>query len=269
LARKLTSRILRCRDCGHRWLDLTRDQIADIETFYNAAYIGFREDHKFDRILRQEIRSTIAKVKPPPARILDVGCGNGAFIQAATEAGYDCVGLDVSEAAAELCRSKGLNAQATDFLTTNWPQRFDLITMWDVVEHLLEPEKFLRRAHDLLAEDGNLLLKVPGFGALNFTVLRVLPERAGTLLGAPDHVQYFQRKSLLALTERCGFSPVLWGRNSGLRSRPPTRSAKKRIARAFQSAVGRLAKNESLYCLFGKRAVAEAPVVSESAVRNR
>lgn len=232
---------------------LTESQQKTVEDSYDSEYVGFRIDQKFLGILRQEIASTIIPLIPPPAKVLDVGCGNGMFLRMAAEVGYECRGIDFSEAAAAFCQQQGVNAIAGDFLSQAWEQPFDLITMWDVVEHLREPEKFLRRANELLVDGGHLLLKIPSFGPLNFSILKLVPSRGGLFLGAPGHINYFSRESFLTLLDRCGFEPVKWGKRDAFRQPRNTKSVKKRIGRSLKRMVGKFAGNENIYCILRKK----------------
>jgi 2-polyprenyl-3-methyl-5-hydroxy-6-metoxy-1,4-benzoquinol methylase len=184
--------------------------------------------------------------RPPPARVLDVGCGNGEFLQAAAERGYHAVGIDVSEAAAELCRGRGLEARAGGLLTAQLDGPFGIIAMWDVVEHLRDPASFLRRAAELLAPDGIVVLKIPSFGALAFPPIRLVPRIAGAVLGAPAHVQYFNRRSLAALLAATGLCRVSWHPDRGMRRRAEGGPLRRRTIRALARAYGGLARNGTL-----------------------
>lgn len=242
-----------CRYCGHRWLTLTISQQKTVDDSYDVGYEGFRIDRTFMGILRRELGSTIIPLIPPPARVLDVGCGNGMFLRMAAEVGYDCRGIDLSEAAATFCQQQGMNAIAGNFLNQAWEQPFDLITMWDVVEHLREPEKYLRRVNELLVDRGHLLLKIPSFGPLNFSILKLIPSRGGLLIGAPGHINYFSRTSFVKLLDRCGFEPVKWGKRDAFRQPRRTKSIKKQVGRSLKRLVGRLAGNENIYCILRKK----------------
>lgn len=239
--------IWNCRDCTHRFLRTSDEEQRAIETIYGHHYTGYKEDPLFARRVREELDRAIAPRRPPPARLLDVGCGAGEFLAAATERGYRAEGIEVSEAAAALCRGRGLAARSGDFLATDFGGAFDLVTMWDVVEHLREPAAFMRRAAELLAPGGVLILKIPGFGLLSFPPIAVVPKVANVVLGAPAHVQYFNRRSLAALLARAGFARVDWLPARGLRSATTGGSLKKRVARAVARGIATAARNRTLF----------------------
>ena len=235
--------------CGHRWLiNSAEDQRQTEARVYTDDYAGYRSDETFvancKRVIEEEFLGRIS----PPARILDVGCGSGDFMTTAREFGYEVQGIDVSEAAAKKCRDRGLKAAAGDFLTEEFGGKFDLITFWDVVEHLREPGASLKRAHELLNPGGFVFAKVPAFGTLTVRICNAVPRTSGGLLGAPDHVQYFSRETLGRLFEDHRFTPrFLPGRS--IRTAPTGGSLKSRLARQIRSTITRVSKDEQLFVL--------------------
>lgn len=233
--------------CGHRWLHTTEVQHQIIETdIYTSNYAGYVPDAAFADFARRFTHGSIASRCPPPARLLDVGCGAGEFMQIAEDLGYETTGIDVSEAAAEICRAKGLDARAGDLLTEQFPDKFDLITMWDVVEHLRDPRAVLSRAADLLTKRGILFAKVPAFGSLSVRLSDAVPRLSGLLLGAPGHVQYFTPSSLEQLGRNAGFA-VECSLGGDIRSTRETRSVRRRLGRLAQRAVKSLSGDHNLF----------------------
>ena len=202
--------IFECPACRHRFLPTTAAQQAEIERTYGHDYEGYAADAFFERTVREEIAAHLVPRVPPPATVLDVGSGAGEFLLAAQAAGYDARGVDVSDAAAAIARSRGTRAEAADFLTHDFGRTFDVVSMWDVVEHLREPAAFFRRARELLSPRGVLLLKIPGFHGRAFLAIGAVPRLAQTILGAPAHIQYFCRQSLEAPLDRTGFPARAW-----------------------------------------------------------
>jgi len=242
-------RILRCRACRHRWMWTSKTEQRRIEqAVYTHDYAGYRADPVFEQAIRTLLDSEIVPRLPQQARILDVGCGSGDFLTAAKERGLRPKGIDVSEDGAGLCREKGLDAMAGDFLTENFETTFDAVTMWDVIEHLRDPGAFFERTRHLLRDGGLFIGKVPGFGNVSVELSRRVPRLAGMLLGAPDHVQYFTRSSLDALLRRTGFE-VEWlqPRANRLRGKRRGGSLKRRAGRLTASLVRRLSGDENLY----------------------
>lgn len=196
-------RIAHCAICGHSWIRTSQvDQENSDRAIYTRSYAGYRDDpelaQNFDRLIAEILLPRI----PAAAAIVDVGCGAGAFLSAARRANLSATGLDVSEAAAELCRQRGHEARVGDFLQTDGLDPVDVVTMWDVLEHLRDPAGFLEAAASRLRPHGIFVAKVPTYGALSIALADRIPRLRQVLLGAPDHVQYFTSRSLRALFDR-------------------------------------------------------------------
>lgn len=234
--------LLHCPPCGHDCL-WTVD--VDLSVFYDTHYFGFREDPVFHARVREVLDVEIAPLIPPRARVLDVGCGNGEFLLAAQERGHDVFGLDFAEAAAEACGRRGVPAVAADFLTHDFGARapFDLVTMWDVCEHLDRPFDFVARARQVLRPGGWLLLKVPCFTPRTMWIASRVPRLAGALLGSPSHVQYFRPDTLVALLRRAGYPLIYTTRLPPMRSHRATTSPVALAKRGFVQAVAAAAGN--------------------------
>lgn len=134
----------------------------------------------------------------PGAKLLDVGCADGTFVEAALERGFDAYGVEVSEeilpALAESLRARvkpSLEAAAE-------LGPYDAITFWDVLEHLPEPVASLRTVRESLRPGGFLAVVVPVIDNFN---ARAFP-RSWDQYKPPEHLSYFSRASLRALVER-------------------------------------------------------------------
>jgi SAM-dependent methyltransferase len=149
-------------------------------------------------------------------RLLDMGCGLGFFLQAmASYTNWEAYGCEISPAAVRYARDTlGLpniicgRLEEVD-LTHN---TFDIITLWDVLEHLLQPDPLLRRCHVLLKEGGLCFIRTPNVG---LQLLRAQLKKlvrgmqpGVTYLQARDHPHQYSMSSIRRLLERNGFSHV-------------------------------------------------------------
>jgi 2-polyprenyl-3-methyl-5-hydroxy-6-metoxy-1,4-benzoquinol methylase len=219
---------------------------------YDGNYTGFRSDPYFQIAVRQELTKNLIPRVSPPAEVLDVGCGNGDFLTAATEVGYTGLGIDISAAAVARCQERGLHAEVMDFTGLQERDRFDLITMWDVVEHLPDPNVFINRAFQLLRPGGYLLIKTPRVSSLTVQVVKIFPRLAGTLLQTPNHIQFFNRSTFATLLDNNGFKQIDWLKDRHMRSRPPIRSLRKAVSRLIRTLVDRLGRNGNFYVMAQK-----------------
>lgn len=100
------------------------------------------------------------------ARVLDVGCGGGLFLALLAQRGADVVGLEVDPARAAYARDRhGLHIECrpveSERLAERYAQGFDVVTLWDVIEHVNFPQRTLAAARRLLRPGGHLLIDTP------------------------------------------------------------------------------------------------------------
>ncbi len=159
-----------------------------------------------EQILRQTFDKAEAELGPLAGkRLLDFGCGVGGLCKVASEYGIRAVGIEPDAHARENARkSSGLRAYANlrDLREAHPYSKFDIVTMWDVVEHLREPWKELEDLSQVLRPGGWLMLSTPNAASLRARVER---ERWANTAN-PTHFYYFTRKSLEAVLNRAGFS---------------------------------------------------------------
>ena len=226
-----------CAHCSHRWLVRDVESQSQIEAkIYTSSYAGYREDPRLAQSFQLLIKDIFLPRVPIKSNILDVGCGGGTFLKAACDMGYNAVGLDVAEAAAVMCQERGLTAQSGDFLTFSKAESFCAVTFWDVLEHLRQPAQFLKRGISLLGPGGILVGKLPMFGALSVALSKRIPRAGGVLLGTPEHLQFFNERSLSAMLNSTGcrweFAPLPGGAMRSPSEGGPVRKRAARLAKA-------------------------------------
>ena len=131
--------------------------------------------------------------------VLDVGCSSGGFLhqlQKRFPGEYQVLGTDVSGAPLDYAESQGIPVIRGNFLEHNFEGRkFDAITFWAVLEHLLSPKAFLEKARSLINPDGFCFVLVPNMESL---AARVLGPRYRYIY--PQHLNYFTRATLRKMT---------------------------------------------------------------------
>lgn len=141
----------------------------------------------------------------PGAAVLDVGCGNGDFLDFARRAGWRTMGVDPDVRAVETARSRGLEVQAGEIdVLAGAGATFDVVTLSHVIEHLHEPLQMLRACHQLLNPGGCLWLETPNLDSLGHQVYG--PSWRG--LEPPRHLVLFTWNSLSRVLEAAGFARV-------------------------------------------------------------
>ncbi len=138
--------------------------------------------------------------------VLDVGCGGGLFLGMLQERGFQVLGLDNSQAAAQAAWTHHRVTVIRGDLA-NAPigrETCAAVTMFHVVEHLYDTEAYLRSAQDLLRPGGRLIVQVPN--ASSWQCLMFGERWNG--LDIPRHLVNYRERDLDRLLERCGFEIV-------------------------------------------------------------
>ncbi|WP_394792136.1 class I SAM-dependent methyltransferase [Rhodoferax sp.] len=142
----------------------------------------------------------------PGARLLDVGCGNGAFLAMAKAAGWQVQGIDFDPQAVAAARSRGLDVICGGLdQILEQEGTYDCITCSHVIEHVHAPRHWITQMHALLRVGGRLWLQTPNISSRGHA--RFGPDWRG--LEPPRHLVLFTPDSLSKLLEESGFTAKL------------------------------------------------------------
>ncbi len=203
--------VCECVTCGHQYLN-PRPTREHMPRYYQGDYdqhspasppAGIRAR---DKTYGHGKRLRLIERYVSGGRLIDVGCGAGGFLVAASARHHwDCLGIEPSSSAAEGCRRLGL-----DVLSASWeeadlpPSSADAVTMWEVIEHLHDPVVAVHKAAEVLRSGGILVVSTPNRDSLD---ARLFGE---TWVGyeLPRHLQMFRQADLEGLMRSAGLTPV-------------------------------------------------------------
>jgi len=209
-------RLVRCRDC--------RLVFQDPQPSDEVLAASYYHDPAFTRALARELRTqTMANARRKldalrpegllvaGARALDVGCSSGAWLELVAAAGVSATGVEIGAATAAAARERGLDVHTgtlADAMPRLEDERFDLISFWDVLEHLRDPRRELELARRLLAPGGVVAASFPNVeGLYPSLTYRLLARRTGVWEHPelPVHLYDFAPATARRLFERCGY----------------------------------------------------------------
>jgi 2-polyprenyl-3-methyl-5-hydroxy-6-metoxy-1,4-benzoquinol methylase len=202
--------ICACRGCGLRFLNPQPTPEA-LEAFYTKQY--YHSDDSLsqgygDYVAQADnLRSTFRhrlRYLPKAETLLDVGAAAGFFVEQAREAGWKAEGIDPSDWAARFAREQlGVPVRTGHLEEAGFPAAsFDAVTAWEVIEHLPDPRTVLLEMARILKPGGLLALSTPDAGA---PVSRLAGRRWLGWYKVPEHLYFFDRKTLMRLLEETGF----------------------------------------------------------------
>jgi SAM-dependent methyltransferase len=215
----------RCTQCGfataNRAISVEKlKAIYSVKYFLGEEYLNYLQDKEilqlnFEKRIR-DIKKAVAG-KLAVTNCLEIGCAYGFFGEILTKHWKSAyAGIDVVPEAVEYGKTNlKLDLMTGNYLETPAPEKpYSDIFMWDVIEHLQFPEKFLRKAFQEMAVGGRIYITTGDFSAW----LSKLQGRRWRMIHPPSHIHYFSKVNLTRLLTACGFTPVTTKYNPVYRS---------------------------------------------------
>lgn len=204
----------RCRDCGAAHMT-NPPGAEELDALYRDAVFTlpgndqYYDDDATNLRAARERRNWVERTVEC-GRLLDIGCGCGHFLAVLDGDKWEATGVDVSpHAIGEARRRFGVRCEARriEAMPVEWRGAFDVVTMWDVIEHLGDPSEALGHAAALLRTGGRLFLSTPDISSLAARVL----GRRWHYLDPMQHLCLMSREALRQLSDRAGLRPARFG----------------------------------------------------------
>lgn len=184
--------LIKCNNCKLVFAHKIPSEI-ELEKHYssysyeNVAEISISTKHSYSKLLDQ-----FEKYRKNN-RILDVGCGRGWFLTEAKNRGWEVYGNEYSEKAVELCTNNGINTTLGALNETLFePDFFDVVTSFEVIEHINNPNEDLKLIHQFLRSDGLFYCTTPNFNS----IMRYYLKEKYNVIEYPEHLTYYTHKTL-------------------------------------------------------------------------
>lgn len=218
-------RVVRCRGCGHYYQN-PRPTRETIDVYYTGAYgphapatappaaaPAARTPWHLSRPVRaipglralyHWLSDPYSEPPPPgpPGRMLEIGSGQGRYLEAMQQQGWTVEGIEPAFEPGERCRARGLVVRTGRFEDFDLPpSSYDAVVMWMVVEHLHDPIRSLQAIRELLRPSGHLLFSVPNWGCWEPWAF----GRHYYILNEPTHLHHFTPRTIRRLLAQSGF----------------------------------------------------------------
>ncbi len=205
--------IVQCSNCGHVFanMNLTDEELQDIyrkNYFFGDEYSNYIADKisiqkNFQR--RLEVLQKFIDIERHNS-LLEIGCAYGFFLELAKRRFKVAIGLDISEDSIRYARNVlGVDAYQSDFLKYDFSdQIFDVVCMWDTIEHLRDPHLYIEKLSFMIPKDGLIALTT---GDIDSLIARIQRDR-WRMIHPPTHIHYFSRRTISLLLNKYGFEPI-------------------------------------------------------------
>ena len=208
--------LVACQSCGTRY----GTKMADLDAIYkDPNYVSFSADdteehfnYRRERFGRERV-AILEKYcgNLEQKRILDVGCGNGYFLSVASEKSKHCFGAEFSDKLRKFTEQK-TGCMVYDKTLDELPSEgFDIITLFDLIEHIPEPVPFMKSVDRILSPGGYILIFTPVFDSFGIRVMGAY----SSIVDPTEHVLLFTMSSLAFLGRELGYE-IVYSETQGL-----------------------------------------------------
>ena len=205
-------KVVRCAACDLVYVSPTFDEAHYKKVYASQEYqdivrdLGIKShEYRVQRFGVERVGLMAKHLESRTPRYLDVGCSTGFVVEAARDAGWEAIGVDLNPSAVEFGRSRGLDLRTAALEDAGFPAgSFDAVSLFDVLEHLLDPIRTLRACTRLLTPGGIVFLYVPNYDSAS----RLLMGRDAHFLWPTHHLNYYTPATIRDLMTREGLDTV-------------------------------------------------------------
>jgi SAM-dependent methyltransferase len=204
--------LFECEACGFisANLNISDSELEELygkDYFHGKEYLDYIAEEDSLRLNFRHRISTLGKLIPDlrTKDLFEIGCAYGFFLDEVKSHVRSARGIDISaDAVTEGVRLRGVSAEPGDYLSFDLSPQVDVITLWDTIEHLKDPDLFIEKVARDLKPGGHVALTTGDIGAFN---ARMRGAR-WRMIHPPTHLHYFSVPTISRLMDRCGFDIV-------------------------------------------------------------
>ncbi len=211
-------KIVKCKNCNLIYVN-PRLKEKELHKIYNKKYYknssfetyepsiyGYTEYLKEKKFIVATFQKRLEQIQKfsKVGRLLDIGCAFGFFLEPARKNGWDVQGLEISEIAYNHSKNKlklpvlNKTLEEAKFKSNS----FDVVTMFDVIEHLSDPKKALKEVRRILKPNGLIVITTPDIGSV---AAKILGKNWEEVKRVREHIYFFSKDTLKSMLESLSF----------------------------------------------------------------
>ena len=197
---------VKCNECTMVFINPVFSEVA-LKEYYKNLDTGQGEIVNNESTFYREIYTiglNAINAHKAQGNILDIGCSTGFFLDIAKQNGWKTSGIELGKAEGEICKAKWHRLYDQPLEKITFSEKFDVITLWDVFEHIPDGKKILRLLVDNLTSDGVIFMQIPSSGSL---AAKMLKEKCNMFDGL-EHVNLYNSKTIRLLAEECNLKTL-------------------------------------------------------------
>lgn len=201
--------LMRCSVCGliRAKMNPSEGQLRDVygyDYFFGGEYIDYLQDRvALEKNFSMRMKN-LMKYLNSESSLIEIGCSYGFFLNICRKFVKKCIGYDITKEGIEYASKElGLEVYCDSFLNYRG-EKADFVCLWDVVEHLSEPDKFIEKIASSVKDGGYVALSTGDSGSL---LARLRGDR-WRMVHPPTHLFYFDKLSISKLLKKHGFEII-------------------------------------------------------------
>jgi len=176
----------------------------EAESFFTKCVRELEKAYRY-HLLRDEVSKVVRFTRRVSGKVLDIGCGTGDRLDVFRNKGFETYGVETSDSADYAKEHLKLNVKKGDLLSAHFPDGFfDIITLYNVLEHTHNPILVCEETHRILKEDGFLIIQVPNKDSFQYKIFK----KRWAAFDVPRDLYYFGTEVLRSLLKKTGFTAV-------------------------------------------------------------
>jgi 2-polyprenyl-3-methyl-5-hydroxy-6-metoxy-1,4-benzoquinol methylase len=198
--------VVECKNCEFVFIPQFYRQQIPYENYRDDEVLqSVRKGNNYIKFRRHKLRLKLIKHYVNSGKLYDIGVGWGHFLNTAKLLGFEASGVEISELMQHYATNDlKLDVVHDNFFNLSLPHNnWDVATMWDVLEHIEQPDLAVEKVHQILKPGGYFVLQVPQIDSK----VAIRQKQNWTMMSI-EHINYFSRKSIKTLLESKGFEIV-------------------------------------------------------------